>query len=676
MKKPFQILLLSSILFVVTLGVYYPAWNGTPIWDDDHHITRFGLRSIDGLGRIWTELGATQQYYPLVHSVFWLEYHLWGDSTIGYHLLNILLHILSAFLLVRILQSLKIPGAWLAATIFALHPVQVESVAWISELKNTLSGVFFLSTAFAYLQFQKSRKKRFYVFAFGLFILGLLSKSVIATLSVSLLAIFWWQRGKLNWKQDVVPLIPFFVIGIASGLFTSWVERKFIGAEGGEFDYSFIERCLIAGRAFWFYLTKIVWPANLTFIYPKWSISQAIWWQYIFPFSFLIFAIVIWTIRKYSRAPLAVLIVYSATIFPVMGFFNVYPFRFSFVADHFQYLACIGPISLFAAGMKRMSIFSPEKIRRFFQPVIVLFLCCFLIVLTWKQCKTYTNAEILYRTTIKKNPYCWLAHNNLGLLLAGSGRNEEAFSHYRMALEIYPRYYKAYINLGILLAKTGKHDDALSYYRKAVEINPNIATAYCNIGNLLAQTGHGNEAFSQYQKALGINPNHGETHYNLGLLLAKTGRTEDAIVQYQRALNIDPGYYEAHNNLGNALLRVGRIEEAIEHYQKAVDIAPRFDVAHFNLGNALLRLKRIDEAVFHYRKALEIHPDEIRVINSLALALYQKGQVADAIGLLEKALVLSERSRNEAQVNEIRQILEQLRSSNDPFSTNSSDRGF
>jgi protein O-mannosyl-transferase len=220
----------NLLLFAITLIFYYPAWNGTPIWDDDHHITRLELRSLDGLGRIWTELGATQQYYPLVHNVFWLAYHLWGEAPLGYHLLNILLHILSALLLVNILRFLKIPGAWFAAAIFTLHPVQVESVAWISELKNTLSGVFFLSTAFVYLKFNQNREKRLYGIAIGLFVLGLLSKSVIATLPVSLLAIFWWQRGRINWKQDVVPLIPFFILGLSSGLFTSWVERKFIGA--------------------------------------------------------------------------------------------------------------------------------------------------------------------------------------------------------------------------------------------------------------------------------------------------------------------------------------------------------------------------------------------------------------------------------------------------------------
>jgi protein O-mannosyl-transferase len=240
--------LLSLLLVIVTLLAYLPVWNGTPIWDDDAHLTKPELRSLQGLGRIWTQPGATQQYYPLVHTLFLVEHQLWDSWPAGYHLLSILLHCASALLLVRILRQLQIPGAWLAAAIFALHPVQAESVAWISELKNTLSGMFYFGSVLAYLKFDRTRTQGSYAVALALFLFGLMSKTVIATLPLAILIIFWWERGKLSWKRDVWPLIPFFLLGTAAGVFTAWIERSLVGAQGADFNYTIIERFLIAGR--------------------------------------------------------------------------------------------------------------------------------------------------------------------------------------------------------------------------------------------------------------------------------------------------------------------------------------------------------------------------------------------------------------------------------------------
>jgi hypothetical protein len=261
--------LLLPALLLVTLLAYHPVWHGSLLWDDNAHITLSELRSAHGLWRIWFDLDATQQYYPAVHSAFWLLVRVWGDQTPGYHIVNIVLHALSGFLLYLILCRLSIPGAGLAAMIFALHPVYVESVAWISELKNTLSGVLYLGTALSYLNFDRDRQKRFYAAALALFMLALLSKSVTTTLPAALLVVFWWQRGTLSRRRDIAPLLPFFVLGAAGGFFTAWVERTVIGAEGAAFHFTIIERCLIAGRAIWFYLAKLFWPAHLIFIYPR-----------------------------------------------------------------------------------------------------------------------------------------------------------------------------------------------------------------------------------------------------------------------------------------------------------------------------------------------------------------------------------------------------------------------
>jgi hypothetical protein len=312
--------LLTLLLVIVTMLAYLPAWNGTPISDDDAHLTKQELRSLEGLGRIWTQPGATQQYYPLVHTLFWVEHQLWGDWPAGYHLLNILLHCASALLLVRILRQLQIPGSWLAAAIFALHPIQVESVAWISELKNMLSGVFYFGSVLAYLKFDRTRNLASYAVALVLFVLGLMSKTVIATLPAAILIIFWWKRGQLSWRRDVLPLIPFFLLGTAAGLFTAWVERSLIGAEGTDFNYSIIERFLIAGRVIWFYLGKLIWPLDLIFVYPRWRVSQAVWWQYLYPAATLFLLVVLMWLSRRWRAPLAAVLFFIVTLFPVLGF--------------------------------------------------------------------------------------------------------------------------------------------------------------------------------------------------------------------------------------------------------------------------------------------------------------------------------------------------------------------
>jgi len=639
---------------------YKPAWNGKPICDDDSHITRPDLRSLNGLARIWTQLGATQQYYPLVHSVFWLEYHCWGDSTLGYHLVNILLHFLSALLLFCILRRLAIPGAWFVAAIFSLHPVQVESVAWISELKNTLSGVFYFATMLAYVKFDSERKRKYFIIAAGLFILGLLSKSVIATLPASLLAVFWWKRGRLDWKRDIVPLLPFFAVGVASGLFTAWVERRFIiSGEESTFAFTFVERCLIAGRAVWFYLGKLFWPVNLIFIYPRWNVSRAVGWQYLFPFATLLVAGALWLLRKRRRAPMAAFLFFTATIFPVMGFFNVYPFRFSFVADHFQYLACLGPIALFVGTASSLGLLKGSM-----RMVIYMIVLLPLALLTLKQSGIYADAEVLYRTTIRENTGCWMAYNNLGSLMAQSDRIDGAIAFYSKAIKIKPDFAIAQNNLSGALLRSGRIDEAFAHCLKAVEIDSNYADAHHNLGMLLEKTGRIDEAIVQYRKEVEINPNNREAYNKLGNLLASTGRIDEAIVQYRKALKTDPDYSEAHCNLGNAFLKIGRTGEAIDHYFKAVAIKPDYEKAHTNLGIALLQTGRIDEAIAHYQRALEISPNKTSAFQNLAVAYYQKGRQADAILILQRGLETATSAGNESQANEISRYLEMIKRPN------------
>src|ERR1700723_2955380 len=574
---------LRGVIFCATLAAYFPALRGGLLWDDSSHLTKPGLQSFRGLSRIWFELGATQQYYPLLHSAFWLEHRMWGDAVAGYHLTNVALHALSACLAVAIMKRLSLPGAWLAGFVFALHPVNVESVAWISEQKSTLSGVFYLAALLAYLHFylqpDQNRRKSKYLLATGLFVLALLSKTVTATLPAVLLVIFWWRRGRLEWKRDVLPLLPWFAFGISAGLFTSWVERTLIGARGADFLLTPVQRVLIAGRAICFYAGKLLWPTNLTFFYPHWKIDPAVWWQWQFPAGVLAVVIGLVFVARRYRGPLAGFLIFCGTLFPVLGFLNIYPFRYSYVADHFQYLASLGIIVPVASVLVR-------AIERISSRRAVTIACCSMLilvlgVLTWRQCRMYRDIETLYRESLARNPGSWLAHYNLGVLFAEMpGRLPDAIAEYQAALQIEPDYAEAHLNLGNILSQTpGRQSEAIAEYQAALRINPNDAEAHFNLGNLLARTpGRLQDAIAEYQAALRIRPEYAKARYNLGIVLAVIpGRLADAIAEFQAALRINPDYAEAHNELGIVLAETpGRLQDAIAEYQAALRINPDY----------------------------------------------------------------------------------------------------
>jgi len=515
------------MIFCATLAAYFPALNGSLLWDDSHHITRPGLASFHGLWRIWSDVGATWQYYPLLHSAFWLEHRMWGEAVVGYHLTNIALHALSACLVVMIVRRLSLPGAWLAGFVFALHPLNVEAVAWISEQKSTLSGVFCLASLLAYLHFDQDRRKSQYLLATLLFVLALLSKTVTATLPAVLLVVLWWQRGRLGWKRDVLPLSPWFALGISAGLFTAWIEKTMIGAEGSNFLLTPAQRFLIAGRALCFYAGKLFWPANLTFSYPHWNIDPAIWWQWLFPAGVLALGIGLALLAPRYRGPLAGFFIFSGTLFPVLGFLNVYPFRFSYVADHFQYLAGLGIIvpvsSVFARTTERTS--SGKTVTIACSAILILILG----VLTWRQSHTYRDSETLYRETMARNPASWMAHNNLGIVLEQiPGRRPEAIAEFQAALRIRPDYAEAHYNLGTQLAQIpGRQPEAIAEFQTALRLRPNYAEAHNNLGVVLAQTpGRQQEAIAEFQAALRLRPDYAEAQYNLRLALARIKTAE------------------------------------------------------------------------------------------------------------------------------------------------------
>ena len=597
----------AGLIFLATMIVYIPAMRGGYIWDDDHYITEnTTLRTSDGLRRIWLEPRALPQYYPLVHTTFWLEYHLWHVHPLGYHLVNVLLHALNAILLLLLLSHLRVPGAWLAALLFALHPVQVESVAWITERKNVLSAFFYLASFLAYLRYYdlnvdsdqtspgihpatskvKDNFWPFYPLSFFLFLCALLSKTVTCSLPAAILLVLWWKRDRICWRE-LPPLIPYFVVGAFLGLTTVWLERHHVGAQGAEWALSFVDRVLVAGRALWFYAGKLVWPHKLTFIYPRWQVDATVWWQYLFPLAAIAVISALWLLRqRIGKGPLVAVLFFAGTLFPALGFFDIYPMRYSFVADHFQYLASMGLIALGAATVSiLLTGLGP------WQKKSGLALCLTVVLIfatqVWQQGTIYTDAETLYQDTITKNPNSWMAHNNLGLILKAQGRHHEAIAHFSRALQIRPNDAEVHNNLGNVLALKGETEKAIANFIKALELEPNLPGAHNNLGNVLEHQGKINEALYHYSKALQLNPTFADAYFNLGNLQARQGKSEEAIVNFTLALQLKPKFAEAHNSFGVVLARQGKLKEAIDHFREAIDINPHFQQAHRNLSIAL-----------------------------------------------------------------------------------------
>ena len=599
-REWFFILALVGAVFLA----YQPAWRAGFVWDDDAHVTPPDLRSLHGLARIWFEVGAVQQYYPLLHTFTWLEYPLFGDTATGYHLVNIGLHALNAVLLWLILRRLRVPGAMLAAGIFGLHPVMVESVAWMTEIKNTLSGFFFLGAALTYLRFDGSRRGRWYAGALGLFTLALLSKTTAATLPGALLVIFWWQRGRLSWRRDALPLVPFFILGAANGLFVAWVESTVIGAQGSDFAFNLVERGLIAGRAAWFYLGKIFWPADLVFMYPRWSINQADAGQFLWPAAVLAGLAGLWLLRKRSRGPLAGALFFIGTLLPVLGFLNVYLFVFSFVADHLQYMACAGVIVVAAAGgagLKRWLGGTATQGLGFA-------LLALLGVLTWRQSRMYRDEETLYRQTLARNPDAWLIQGNLGGLLVKTGRSAEALEHLYIAQKFHPEKPEVKYNLSLALLRTHRPAEAIPLLQDLVQARPDDIDSLSHLGDALVVQNRVAEAIPIYRRALQLNPDLAGVQNNLGNALLATGRIEESVGHLEQAARLKPDDVEPHYNLGLVLAHLGRLPEAIAQDEIVIKLRPDDAAAQANLGAALLQAGRPRDAVPYFQEALHLDP--------------------------------------------------------------------
>jgi tetratricopeptide (TPR) repeat protein len=658
----------GGLIVLLVFLAYLPALCGGFVWDDDAWTTNLAplFQDPSGLRLIWFQPTALQQYYPLSGTTFWLDYQLWKFWTTPYHVENVLLHALAALLFWRLLLRLRVPGAWLASALFALHPVMVESVAWITERKNVLSLVFYLGAGLAYLRYKQgvtsgewretsgkrpvtrtdfilsrgtSHGSLFYGLAFVLFLGALLAKTTTFSLSAAVLLIGWWQRGQIRWRADVLPTLPFFALALGICAVTAWLEKNHVGAQGPDFVLTFPQRCLVAGRAFWFYLGNLFWPAKLCFVYPRWQPNPGSGWQWLYPATALGTLFTLWLARgRMGRGPVTALFYFVGTLFPVLGFMNAYGMRYSFVWDHWVYLSALGILALVAALVVRVAEArrTPAVVYGFAAIVLPV-----LALLTWRQAGMYTDMATFWQTTLARNPDCWMAHNNLGLLLSNKGRIEEAMEHYHKAIQINPNFSEAQFNLGLALAAQGRFDEAIENYHKAIQINPDFSEALYNLGIAFAAQSRFDEAIGNYRKAIQINPTNSTVQYNLGIALAAQGQFDEAIECFRQATQIKPNFSEALDNLGIALAAQGRFDEAIECFRQATQIKPNFSEALDNLGIALAAKGRFNEAIENHCQAIQVNSNRPETFFHLGMTLGQLGRSREAATRYREALKLN-----------------------------------
>jgi protein O-mannosyl-transferase len=654
----------AVVLAAVTIFVYRPAWSGGFLWDDDVYITNNELLTVpDGLRRIWFSLDSPSQYFPLVYTTFRIEHALWGLNPTGYHWVNLVLHIANALLVWLVLTRLKVPGAWLAGAIFALHPVQVESVAWITERKNVLMGFFFLLTLLAWIAFVDGKTKRrwlFYGLALILYLLALSAKTTACTLPAALFLILWLQKKPINWRR-IFQIIPFLVLGIAMGVLAMWWERYHQGTSRAVFTFlSPIERVLVASRAIWFYLSKLIWPSNLTFIYPRWDIAPTHLLNYAWLLAGVILCAAIYFLRRYSGRGVEVAAAFFvATLSPVLGFIMLYTFRYTFVADHYQYLACIGPIALASAGLVNLT--DTFKNSRTLILGAALFVPAVLATLTWRQAAMYGNIETLWRATLSRNSSCWMAHNNLGIVLFGKGQLDDAIAHYRTTLEMQPNFWDADYNLGSALLGKGQVDEAIFYCDKAVRMQPNDPDAQVALANAVLQKRRIDDAIVHYQKAVAIRPDYFLARYGLGHALLEKGKFDAAIEHSRAALLIQPNNADCHTVLAIALDEKGQSAEAIEHYEKALEISPQSVSALNNLAWLLATVSNASlrngvRAIQFAQQADQLSGgNNALVLRTLAAAYAEAGQFGNAIESAQAARQLGRSQGDDSLVTELQQ---------------------
>jgi tetratricopeptide (TPR) repeat protein len=662
----------AALLVAVVLLAYTRMWWAGFIWDDDDYvINNQCLWAWDGLWAIWFEPSRTPQYYPLTHTSFWLEYQLWRLHAPYYHVVNVLLHAANALLLWAVLRQLAVPGAWLGAALFALHPVEVETVAWITERKNTLSAFFGLAFLLAWLRYrfgprvvqtaddaaQEPVSFLWLAIAVALFVASLLCKTVTITLIGVVLVISWWKTGRLS-GRDLLGVAPLLCLGLPLALGTVMLEKEHVGAIGAEWALGALDRIVLAGRVIVFYFTKLLWPTPLLFFYPRWEVSAASAWQWLFPAAVGGVLATLWVARdRLGRGPLAATLIFIGMLFPALGFFDVFPFQYSFVADHFQYHASAAALAgLAAAATLAVSRLSDARLRVIPPVAWLAVLAC----ITAAQTRVYIGVEPLYRHVLAHDPSSFIAANNLGTFYSRFNRLPEAkallqtavgnarFDRQKslalwnlcdLALRIQDNQLlldgarEAYrlvpslasrAMLGLALVRNGEIDAADELLKdieteepdSRVGIRNTFNTHHLALAEIAAVRQNPAAAKKQLDLLLGATNNEW-MELQVGILFARVGQSQEAVQVFGR-LRDHPVYGGcAFSNLGMIALEDGNAEVAETCFRTAAKMDGSLLEPHVWLARIYGRQKRFAEAEASLVEAVRRAPDDDDLAASL-----------------------------------------------------------
>ena len=629
----------GMILVLAVILAYGPVWKADYIWDDDILLTNntcvvgpFGLKEI------WTTGAA--DICPLTLTTFWLEHKLWGLKPVPYHVVNVLLHAACAVALWQVLRRLKVPGAWFGAALWALHPVQVESVAWISEMKNTESGLFYLLSIFCFLGWLKGRGSYTLTLLFAA--LAMASKTSTVVLPVVLCLCAWWMEGRWHWRH-LVKVWPIFLMALAAGIVSIWTQHL-RGPGDSDWIRAWPEHLATGGAAIWFYLGKLVWPHPLMTIYPQAEVAPVRPFIYLPLLTVAGVLSIFWLKRgSWSRPCFFAFAYFLVALLPVLGLVKNAFFDYSLVFDHFQYLASMGPLALAGAGLVRLAEFLvPGKV--WLRSAIGMAALLILGTLSWQYTRVFRDEGTLWTNMLEKDPNCWPAYTNLGIDLSKEGRNDEAISYFQKATELHPGDATTENDLGVLLNQKGLVDEAMKHFQKALDSVPVYAHAHLHMADILVQRGQLDEAISHYRKALENTPYDPEAQVALGVALAQKGFVEEAKMHFQKAVEINPNYAEAQYNLGSALLQTGKFDESISHFQKALELNPSDFRIRNNLARALVQSGKVDEAIEQLHKALEAEPKNLTIYQNLGRLYAQQGKMDESITQFRKAVEIDRKN--------------------------------